>query len=168
MALPAPQRRSCAAPAALQAEAATRVTTQPNPTQPWAQVREDPRFARDGADLVHTARIDLHTAALGGSLRVPTLEGEVHVRVAAGTQPGERLLLRGKGLPRVGMAFGGQLVDMGGFGDLSVFLQARRALAADARTRASPSIFHFRLLAAAVARCAFAARARRGGAPRRR
>jgi molecular chaperone DnaJ len=41
-------------------------------------------------------------AALGGMIDVPTLEGKVRMRLPPGTQPGQELKLRGKGMPRFG------------------------------------------------------------------
>lgn len=58
-------------------------------------------FRRQGINIYHDARIPLHTALLGGRLRVPTLDGEVDVRVPAGTQQGEEMILKGHGLNRV-------------------------------------------------------------------
>ena len=55
-------------------------------------------FKRQGANLYHEARIPVHTALLGGRVRVPTLDGEVDVRVPPGTQPGEQMILRGHGV----------------------------------------------------------------------
>ena len=46
---------------------------------------------------------DSYTAVLGGRVRVPTLEGDVDVRVPAGTQAGEEMILRGRGVPRLGV-----------------------------------------------------------------
>lgn len=54
-------------------------------------------FRRQGASLYHDVRIPVHTALLGGRIRVPTLDGEVDVRVPSGTQPGEQMMLRGHG-----------------------------------------------------------------------
>ena len=48
-------------------------------------------------------------AALGATLEVPTLEGTASVELAAGTQPGEVLRLRGQGMPTLG---GGRRGDM--------------------------------------------------------
>jgi molecular chaperone DnaJ len=62
-------------------------------------VREDERFVRDGQDLVTVVDVSAPLAALGASVSVPTLEGETEVEVAAGTQPGEVLRVRGLGLP---------------------------------------------------------------------
>ncbi len=63
------------------------------------RVREDERFIRDGEDL-HTA-IDLAAplAALGTTVQVPSLDGEIPVEVPAGTQPGEIITLRARGMP---------------------------------------------------------------------
>lgn len=62
----------------------------------------DPRFERDGADLWHSAVIDVSDAALGTSLQVPTIDGTATVNVPPGTQPETVLRLTGKGLPRFG------------------------------------------------------------------
>ncbi|GHA23123.1 chaperone protein DnaJ [Devosia pacifica] len=57
-------------------------------------------FQRDGADLYARVPIAMTTAALGGEFEVPTLEGSrAKVKVAAGTQPGQRVRLKGKGMP---------------------------------------------------------------------
>jgi curved DNA-binding protein len=62
--------------------------------------RPHPRF-RVEDDTVHV-RIDVpdHLAVLGGDTRVPTLEGDVEMRLPPGTQSGRRLRLRGRGWPR--------------------------------------------------------------------
>ena len=57
------------------------------------------RFEREGDDLVTRATISQPTAALGGEIDVPTLDGQVTMTIPAGTQPGRRLRLRGKGMP---------------------------------------------------------------------
>jgi molecular chaperone DnaJ len=62
----------------------------------------DPRFERHGADLWHTARLQVPDAVLGTTLDVPTLDGSASVKVPQGTQPDSVLHLRGKGLPRFG------------------------------------------------------------------
>ncbi|KAG2077022.1 hypothetical protein BDR04DRAFT_1089310 [Suillus decipiens] len=66
-------------------------------------------FRRQGANLHHEARIPLHTALLGGRVRVPTLDGNVDVRVPNGTQHGEEMVLRNHGVPSV---FGGDKGDL--------------------------------------------------------
>lgn len=55
---------------------------------------------REGDDLWHIAMINYPLAALGGEISVPTLDGPVTVKVHAGTQVGEVITLRGKGMPR--------------------------------------------------------------------
>ncbi|KAI0050720.1 DnaJ protein [Auriscalpium vulgare] len=66
-------------------------------------------FRRQGAHLYHEARIPLHTALLGGRVRVPTLDGDVDVRVPGGTQQGEEMVLKSRGVPPV---FGGEKGDI--------------------------------------------------------
>jgi molecular chaperone DnaJ len=62
-------------------------------------VREDPRFVRDGDDLVTAIDISAPLAALGTAVEVPTLDGPVELEIPAGTQPHETLNLRGRGMP---------------------------------------------------------------------
>ncbi|GBE78083.1 DnaJ homolog 1, mitochondrial [Sparassis crispa] len=66
-------------------------------------------FRRQGPNLHHEARIPLHTALLGGRVRVPTLDGEVDVRVPGGTQQGEEMVLKGRGVSSV---YGGDKGDL--------------------------------------------------------
>ncbi|KAJ3750035.1 DnaJ protein [Lentinula detonsa] len=66
-------------------------------------------FQRQGSNLYHSVKIPLHTALLGGRVRVPTLDGDVDVRVPSGTQPGEEMKLRGRGVPRVNRNDAGDL-----------------------------------------------------------
>jgi molecular chaperone DnaJ len=63
-------------------------------------IRQDPRFMREGDDLWHIAMITFPQATLGAEVTVPTLEGPTVVRVHPGTQVGETITLRGKGMPR--------------------------------------------------------------------
>jgi len=63
------------------------------------RVRADDRFLRDGDDLVTALDVPAPLAALGGRFTVPTLEGDEDVEVTAGTQPGETVVLRGRGMP---------------------------------------------------------------------
>lgn len=64
-------------------------------------VASSKNFVRQGSNLYHEARIPFHTAILGGRVRVPTLDGEVDVRIPTGTQPGEEMVLKGRGVPSV-------------------------------------------------------------------
>jgi molecular chaperone DnaJ len=63
------------------------------------RVREDPRFVRDGDDLVTVIDVAAPLAALGTTVEVPTVDGAVELEVPAGTQPHEALVVRGKGMP---------------------------------------------------------------------
>jgi molecular chaperone DnaJ len=63
------------------------------------RVRRDPRFVRDGNDIVSTVDLTMTQAALGAAVAVPTLEGEVELEFGPGTQPGAVRVLHGKGMP---------------------------------------------------------------------
>jgi molecular chaperone DnaJ len=62
-------------------------------------VREDPRFVRDGDDLVTVVDVPAPLAALGTTVEVPTVDGSAELEVPAGTQPHEALVIRGAGMP---------------------------------------------------------------------
>jgi molecular chaperone DnaJ len=63
------------------------------------RVRDDPRFVRDGDDLLTAVDVSAPLAALGTTLEVPTIDGDVELEIPAGTQPHETLVLRGRGMP---------------------------------------------------------------------
>ena len=63
------------------------------------RVRPDPRFIREGNDIISTVTLTMTQAALGTRVSVPTLDGEVELEFQPGTQPGEVRTLRGKGMP---------------------------------------------------------------------
>ena len=65
------------------------------------RIAADERFLRDGDDLVTVLDVSAPHAALGASFDAPSLDGDVEVRVAAGTQPGEVIVVRGHGMPRL-------------------------------------------------------------------
>jgi molecular chaperone DnaJ len=65
------------------------------------QVREHPIFERDGAHLSCEVPISLSTAALGGSVEVPTLDGQVALKIPSETQSGRVFRLRDKGVKSV-------------------------------------------------------------------
>jgi molecular chaperone DnaJ len=66
------------------------------------RVGEDERFLRDGSNLVTVVDVPAPAAALGTKVTVPTLEGDEEIEVAAGTQPGTVVTLRGRGMPTIG------------------------------------------------------------------
>jgi molecular chaperone DnaJ len=65
------------------------------------QVREHPIFERDGEHLSCELPVSFATAVLGGTLAVPTLEGEVSIKIPAETQSGRVFRLRDKGVKPV-------------------------------------------------------------------
>jgi molecular chaperone DnaJ len=68
----------------------------------FVKVARDPQFSRQGSDILYTATIPLTTAILGGEVVIPTLEGDARVRVATGTNTGDKMTLVGKGMPKLG------------------------------------------------------------------
>jgi molecular chaperone DnaJ len=63
------------------------------------RVLSDERFVRDGDDLVTVLDVSAPAAALGTRLEVPTVDGPVEVELPPGTQPGQTLTLKGRGMP---------------------------------------------------------------------
>jgi molecular chaperone DnaJ len=80
------------------------------------QVQEHPFFQRDGNDLYCEVPLNFPTLALGGEIRVPTLDGDEPFTVPPGTQTGSTFRIRGKGMPDVGGR---------GRGDLMVTLKVK-------------------------------------------
>ncbi|KAL0289983.1 UNVERIFIED_CONTAM: Chaperone protein dnaJ GFA2, mitochondrial [Sesamum calycinum] len=75
------------------------------------KVREDPVFRREGADIHVDAVLSISQAILGGTIQVPTLTGDVVVKVRPGTQPGQKVVLRKKGIKiRNSFSFGDEYV----------------------------------------------------------
>jgi molecular chaperone DnaJ len=64
-------------------------------------VREHPIFTREESDLFCEVPIGITTAALGGELEVPTLDGKVLLKIPPGTQTGKLFRMRGKGVKPV-------------------------------------------------------------------
>ncbi len=62
-------------------------------------VGRHPIFQRQNLDIYSTAQISYATAALGGEVRIPTVDGDIMYTVKPGTQTDTRVRLRGKGVP---------------------------------------------------------------------
>ncbi|HVM57962.1 MAG TPA: molecular chaperone DnaJ [Gaiellaceae bacterium] len=62
-------------------------------------VKPDERFVREGNDVFSTVDLTITQAALGTTLTIPTLDGEEKLELQPGTQPGEIVFLRGRGMP---------------------------------------------------------------------
>lgn len=75
------------------------------------EIRDDPRFRREGDDLLHEATVSTYDAVLGTTFPLDGILDEVSVKVPAGTQPGDVLRVKGGGMPRL---------QGGGRGDLWV------------------------------------------------
>jgi molecular chaperone DnaJ len=73
------------------------------------------RYVRDGDDLVTEIRVSVAQAALGTGVDLPTLDGDEHIEVPAGSQHGKVFVVRGKGVPRLAQRRSGR-------GDLRVQL----------------------------------------------
>jgi molecular chaperone DnaJ len=63
------------------------------------RVRDDPRFVRDGDDLVTVVDVSAPMAALGTTVQVPAVDGSVELDIPPGTQPHETLIVSGRGMP---------------------------------------------------------------------
>ena len=72
--------------------------TQPGDLYVGVAVAEDARFHRDGNDLVSMLDLPFSQAALGAEVTVETLDGPERVEIRAGCQPGEEIVLHGKGI----------------------------------------------------------------------
>ena len=75
-------------------------------------VERHPIFRRKGQDLTLRVPITFTEAALGTALEIPTLDGPVKLKIAAGTRSGKTLRVRGKGVPRVRGKAGDLLVTV--------------------------------------------------------
>jgi len=73
-------------------------------------VRPHPLFVRKGADMWQDAAVPFASAALGGKIDVPTLEGDMILTIPPGTQSGQTFRLTGKGLPKMRAAGRGDML----------------------------------------------------------
>ncbi|MBT4722619.1 molecular chaperone DnaJ [Candidatus Falkowbacteria bacterium] len=72
-------------------------------------VKQDSEFLRKGNDIVKFEKISFKQAALGDKLDVKTLDGEISLKVPAGTQPNTKFRLKGKGVPYLNSSGRGDL-----------------------------------------------------------
>ena len=76
-------------------------------------VNPSDKFTRDGSTIYYTLNISFVQAALGDTVEVPTVHGNVEMVIPAGTQTGKTFRLKGKGAPRLrGGSQGDQLVTV--------------------------------------------------------
>ncbi|KAJ7982174.1 chaperone protein DnaJ-like [Quillaja saponaria] len=84
---------------------------QPGDLYVTIKVREDPVFRREGSDIHVDAVLSITQAILGGTVQIPTLTGDVVLKVHPGTQPGQKVVLKKKGIKtRNSYTFGNQYV----------------------------------------------------------
>ena len=85
----------------------------PGDLQIVIEEQQDKHLIRNDQDLIYNLMIDFPTAALGGKVEIPTINGHARVTIEPGTQPGKILRLRGKGLPSInGYGNGDLLVNI--------------------------------------------------------
>ncbi|MBA3723544.1 MAG: DnaJ domain-containing protein [Candidatus Levybacteria bacterium] len=65
------------------------------------EVTQDKKFGREGYDIVSEQELSYAQVALGVEIAVETINGEVKIRVPAGTQPNSLIRLSGRGVPRL-------------------------------------------------------------------
>jgi curved DNA-binding protein len=80
-------------------------------------IKNHPDFKRDKNNLYTTVTLDLYKAILGGEITVATFDGKAKLKIAAGTQNGTQVKLKGKGFP--------VYKDEGHFGDLYITFQIK-------------------------------------------
>jgi molecular chaperone DnaJ len=91
-------------------------------------VETDERFERDGVDLATRAHVSFADAALGTVIQIPMLDGSTQdIELSPGTQPGDVLTVKGKGVPRI---------DGRGRGALHVIIQVDVPKRVNQRVRA--------------------------------
>ena len=80
----------------------------------FIETREHPLFQREGLDLYCRVPVSFATAALGGEVEVPTIDGgRSRVKVPAGVQSGKQLRLRAKGMPALrGGGTGDMMIEL--------------------------------------------------------
>lgn len=74
------------------------------------EVAPDPRFTRDGANLITDLKLTPWEAALGAKVPIESIDGHVELSVPAGASSGQTLRLRGRGMPQGGAARRGDLL----------------------------------------------------------
>jgi molecular chaperone DnaJ len=75
------------------------------------EVRPDEIFTREGNDILCEIPVGFTQAALGATIRVPTLKSEAELKIPPGTQSGSNLRLHGMGMPDIhGYRHGDQIV----------------------------------------------------------
>lgn len=80
------------------------------------RVKQDPRFLREGDNLIYDLLISFSQAALGDKIEIPTLSGWLNLKIPEGVESGAIIRLEGKGMPRLARR---------GFGDMMVRVKVK-------------------------------------------
>ena len=65
------------------------------------KIKEDPLFKRLKDDILLRLPLSISEAAIGGIIEIPSLEGKIKMEVPAGTQSGDRIIIKNKGMPKL-------------------------------------------------------------------
>jgi molecular chaperone DnaJ len=68
----------------------------------FLKVRDHPTFKRTGSEINSEATISYIDAILGASINIPVVDGEVTIKIPEGTDPNQKMRLKGKGAPKLG------------------------------------------------------------------
>lgn len=68
----------------------------------FLKVKDHPTFKRSGSEINSEATISYIDAILGASINIPVVDGEVTIKVPEGTEPNQKMRLKGKGAPKLG------------------------------------------------------------------
>lgn len=85
----------------------------------FIQIKQHPLFHRDGQDLICQVPIKYAQAVLGAEIEIPTLEGTDKVKIPAGTQNGDVIKMKGRGMPTPRRNIAGDLL-------IQVFIEVPR------------------------------------------
>ncbi len=98
----------------------------------YIEVEPSDTFVRDKQNLIYNLLLDFPTAALGGQVDIPTLDGKsLKIKIEPGTQPGKTLRLRSKGLPAVsgyGYGVGDLIVQISVFVPKTLTKEEKKAI----------------------------------------
>lgn len=104
----------------------------PGDIQVLIEEEKSDTFVRDKQDVIYNLLLDFPTAALGGAVEIPTVDGtKVRIKIESGTQPGKSLRLRGKGLPAVrgyGQGIGDLIVNISVYVPKTLSFEEREAI----------------------------------------
>lgn len=90
---------------------------------------EHPELKRDGSNIIYDLKLNFADAVLGKEAEIPTIGGKVKINIKAGTQPGEVLRLKGKGLKEINSySIGDQLVHVNIYTPTSVSSEEKAIL----------------------------------------